>query len=645
MVVQIQLRRGTASQWYSANPTLRIGEMGVETDTQKYKIGDGVTAWNSLAYPYQTSTWYWVSLLPGVDYNNTTLPSVTIPTLTFTFAASNVVTASASVLGYGITPGMYIYDLTDANPISLAVQIIDISQDGKTIVLASSYAGHTGATKTAAVLGHQLTMITDKRAVMPPGTPIKYTISGIPYYGVVGAITSTLLTIRGVSLGITAANITAMSYGDGTRKGSFTISIPSYCDPSNDATTVNDRLLLPGGLIWEGAPTAYIVGQDIQVGTADGGTYQPIFGLTVNNNTISPSIRPFTVVSGVGGLTFTFALGTVTTTSGSITSGGVIPGAWIYNSTNDSAVYASRIGAIDSSGVVCTLQTSYSGTLGATKTAYAMTPTMTGVQNNSSYLTKSVVDIDAFNEIYNSLTFTFTNGSPTVTASVTGGLSGTGIVPGSWMYNYTNDAQTYACSGRINRRNEYNNYTIFELYGYWGGNETGFGIFSDQCGSVYRYRYYNGNKRVRFYKWQCPELVGNWDLCDSMTLTNQPQLVGNPPQLATLPSCALYIRPTGTGYRDWSPQHAILGTYGTAPTQSGAQQQFPGGSVNMNTAGSVYSPSSTNFNLGNNWLVSCGVYLTSISGLQIFFSRDNSTFFQWYINGTRGNRYFITIRA
>jgi hypothetical protein len=50
MAVQIQLRRGTASQWTSANPTLAIGEMGIETDTDQFKIGDGTTAWNSLGY-------------------------------------------------------------------------------------------------------------------------------------------------------------------------------------------------------------------------------------------------------------------------------------------------------------------------------------------------------------------------------------------------------------------------------------------------------------------------------------------------------------------------------------------------------------------------------------------------------------------
>ena len=50
MAVQIQLRRGTASAWTAANPTLAIGEFAVETDTDKYKIGDGSTAWTSLDY-------------------------------------------------------------------------------------------------------------------------------------------------------------------------------------------------------------------------------------------------------------------------------------------------------------------------------------------------------------------------------------------------------------------------------------------------------------------------------------------------------------------------------------------------------------------------------------------------------------------
>ncbi len=46
----LALRRGTAAAWTSANPTLAAGEPGFETDTGKFKIGDGTTVWASLAY-------------------------------------------------------------------------------------------------------------------------------------------------------------------------------------------------------------------------------------------------------------------------------------------------------------------------------------------------------------------------------------------------------------------------------------------------------------------------------------------------------------------------------------------------------------------------------------------------------------------
>ena len=50
MAVQLQLRRGSASQWTTANTLLAQGELGLETDTGKLKIGDGSTVWTSLAY-------------------------------------------------------------------------------------------------------------------------------------------------------------------------------------------------------------------------------------------------------------------------------------------------------------------------------------------------------------------------------------------------------------------------------------------------------------------------------------------------------------------------------------------------------------------------------------------------------------------
>ena len=50
MATRIQLRRGIASSWTSSNPILASGEVGVETDTNKVKIGDGSSNWNELDY-------------------------------------------------------------------------------------------------------------------------------------------------------------------------------------------------------------------------------------------------------------------------------------------------------------------------------------------------------------------------------------------------------------------------------------------------------------------------------------------------------------------------------------------------------------------------------------------------------------------
>lgn len=52
MTARLQNRRDTAANWTSNNPTLAQGEIGYETDTTKFKIGDGTTAWSSLAYAY-----------------------------------------------------------------------------------------------------------------------------------------------------------------------------------------------------------------------------------------------------------------------------------------------------------------------------------------------------------------------------------------------------------------------------------------------------------------------------------------------------------------------------------------------------------------------------------------------------------------
>ena len=48
MAIKIQLRRDTAQNWYLANPILKSGEIGIETDTLKFKVGNGSSRWNAI---------------------------------------------------------------------------------------------------------------------------------------------------------------------------------------------------------------------------------------------------------------------------------------------------------------------------------------------------------------------------------------------------------------------------------------------------------------------------------------------------------------------------------------------------------------------------------------------------------------------
>ena len=70
-IARIQLRRDTAANWTSENPVLLAGEMGIETDTRKYKVGDGTLAWSSLSY-------YIEGVLARGQASKTTADTITI---------------------------------------------------------------------------------------------------------------------------------------------------------------------------------------------------------------------------------------------------------------------------------------------------------------------------------------------------------------------------------------------------------------------------------------------------------------------------------------------------------------------------------------------------------------------------------------
>ena len=76
--VTILLRNDTAANWTTENPVLSKGEVGIEIDTNKFKIGDGVKTWSQLGYAgtvVAASSTNGKIKIDGVDTTVYTLPT------------------------------------------------------------------------------------------------------------------------------------------------------------------------------------------------------------------------------------------------------------------------------------------------------------------------------------------------------------------------------------------------------------------------------------------------------------------------------------------------------------------------------------------------------------------------------------------
>ena len=126
--VTILIRNDTAANWTAANPVLSKGEFGVEIDTKKFKIGDGIKTWSQLGYSgasVQPSPTNGHLIIDGVDVAVYTLPTLTVADISDagTAASKNVGVASGNVpvldsngkLPTGIIPAIAITDTLTAS--------------------------------------------------------------------------------------------------------------------------------------------------------------------------------------------------------------------------------------------------------------------------------------------------------------------------------------------------------------------------------------------------------------------------------------------------------------------------------------------------------------------------------------------------
>jgi hypothetical protein len=201
VVTQVQVRRGTASQWTSANPTLASGEWGFETDTLRTKIGNGSTAWNSLAYA-----------TGSISISNVTGLGTGVETFLATPSSANLRTAVTDETGtgalvFGTSPTIATPTLDDPK-INLAFD----AQTGTTYTTVLNDNGQVVTMNNASA--NTLSIPTNASVAYPIGTQINVLQIGVGQT-TIQAVTSGTTTIQSTA-GTAAAPKIRARYGMAT---------------------------------------------------------------------------------------------------------------------------------------------------------------------------------------------------------------------------------------------------------------------------------------------------------------------------------------------------------------------------------------------------------------------------------------------
>lgn len=195
MAIQIQLRRGDAADWTSTNPTLAEGEVGVEIDTLKLKVGNGTDNWNTLPYFGSAGTVTSVGALTlgtsGTDLSSTVANGTTTPVITL-----NVPTASASNRGVLSSADWTTFNNKGNGTVTSVTGTSPVNSSG----------GATPAISLASGYGDTLNPYASKTANYVLASPNGS--SGVPTFRAI--VASDIPTLNQNTTG-TAANITATS--------------------------------------------------------------------------------------------------------------------------------------------------------------------------------------------------------------------------------------------------------------------------------------------------------------------------------------------------------------------------------------------------------------------------------------------------
>jgi hypothetical protein len=181
--IQLQFRRGTATEWSNANTVLAAGELAIETNTNNFKIGNGSTTWNSLSYG---------GLLGPTGPNSFTVSPTTSGNLVYANGTSNSAASTSNVF---FNVGSNRLDITSA---------LSIQEVQELVIAAVPTTPYTIDWTLGAI--HYLTTIPSNLTVnitnLPTTSNRNYVVSiylvqgGTPYFVNVLQIAGSAVTIR-----------------------------------------------------------------------------------------------------------------------------------------------------------------------------------------------------------------------------------------------------------------------------------------------------------------------------------------------------------------------------------------------------------------------------------------------------------------
>jgi hypothetical protein len=265
----IQIRRGTASAWSTANTVLSAGEWGYETDSGRYKIGDGLTAWNSLDYAAVIPDGFSGSsgILVTTGNNGSTI-GISVSGITssqvndFSTSVSGLLPSISGASGVSVnfTDNLYTISLSDptiqVSDITDFVdgvndRVYDLLTSGSNVQLTYTDNNNDTSSLQIAVTGVSLSghthLLADVTDVTASATEVNYLAGSTPGTGVAGkaVVLDSNLNITNIGNITTTGNVTVG--GDLVIQGTTTTVNSTTVDIGDNIIRVNTSGLTTGG--------------------------------------------------------------------------------------------------------------------------------------------------------------------------------------------------------------------------------------------------------------------------------------------------------------------------------------------------------------------------------------------------------------